>query len=449
MCAVRVTDDNGRVLDAEYSVESDGSHLALVVASAGGGTGSRPPRNPDYGTVLATLLSRLRDLGAVLVDAVVDSAETRRYGIPESRRRLIDDPVQLAGEADMEALRLRLTARQARINQAPGTRGGNNRKRVRLRLDVPGYGPEDPDRLAARLAMRPARPVATFILAWNPARWQWPPEQYEQAVRTTARGGSWPEPWSVALRTGGISAGDRALLLRQHRERGIVASGTFASGLELDEHWDGSGRQTRYARVDWDTVVEPEDRLPVEVLKAGIPEVPWDRIQGSGVLVPSHAAEKLRDLWAQHVPGPLYPDELPAGQTFPEGTGKRVEVNRYERDTRARKISLAHWGPRCGVCDLDFGDRYGPLGQGFIHVHHIVDLSLAEPGYQVDPVNDLRPVCPNCHAMLHQRRPALSIGELKRHLQLHPDPRATVYRPRRIRGDRHRSCCHRDSHSHL
>ena len=35
-------------------------------------------------------------------------------------------------------------------------------------------------------------------------------------------------------------------------------------------------------------------------------------------------------------------------------------------------------------------------------------------GYQVDPVRDLRPVCPNCHAMLHQRRPGpFGIEELK------------------------------------
>jgi 5-methylcytosine-specific restriction protein A len=42
---------------------------------------------------------------------------------------------------------------------------------------------------------------------------------------------------------------------------------------------------------------------------------------------------------------------------------------------------------------------------------------LAQVGgeYQVDPIADLRPVCPNCHAMLHSRRPTpLSIAELKR-----------------------------------
>jgi 5-methylcytosine-specific restriction protein A len=28
-------------------------------------------------------------------------------------------------------------------------------------------------------------------------------------------------------------------------------------------------------------------------------------------------------------------------------------------------------------------------------------------------VNDLVPVCPNCHAMLHTRRPAMTIAELR------------------------------------
>jgi len=107
------------------------------------------------------------------------------------------------------------------------------------------------------------------------------------------------------------------------------------------------------------------------------------------------------------------PEEIPEGQTFPEGTLQRVEVNRYERDRRARRLCLAHWGPRCAVCDLDFSERYGPLGQDFIHVYHVLELSSVGPGYRVDPVNDLRPVCPNCHAMIHRRHPALSVDALR------------------------------------
>jgi 5-methylcytosine-specific restriction protein A len=32
--------------------------------------------------------------------------------------------------------------------------------------------------------------------------------------------------------------------------------------------------------------------------------------------------------------------------------------------------------------------------------------------YIVDPVKDLEPVCPNCHAMLHRKDPPYSIEEL-------------------------------------
>jgi 5-methylcytosine-specific restriction protein A len=37
--------------------------------------------------------------------------------------------------------------------------------------------------------------------------------------------------------------------------------------------------------------------------------------------------------------------------------------------------------------------------------------------YRVNPIDELRPVCPNCHAMLHQIRPALAINELQSLLQ--------------------------------
>jgi 5-methylcytosine-specific restriction protein A len=111
------------------------------------------------------------------------------------------------------------------------------------------------------------------------------------------------------------------------------------------------------------------------------------------------------------------PEEPEPGLALPEGAIQRVEVNRDERDPRARKMALAYWGSRCTVCDLDFKERYGELGRGFIHVHHLLELSLVGPGYRVDPINDLRPVCPNCHAMLHRQQPAMPIDELRKRLR--------------------------------
>ena len=83
------------------------------------------------------------------------------------------------------------------------------------------------------------------------------------------------------------------------------------------------------------------------------------------------------------------------------------------------------------VCDFSFQERYGPLGQDFIHVHHMIELSLVPPGYQVDPIADLRPVCPNCHAMLHRTRPAVTIEALKKILRkLTSEPAMVAVRPR-------------------
>jgi 5-methylcytosine-specific restriction protein A len=415
---MQLSADDGAVFDAEYRVEPEGKFLALILESwSGGKAGSRRPRNPDYNPALTTLLTRLAHLEAVMVDALVDSRQTLALGLPEAERRIIAGPVRLKQQPDLNALRRQMGTAQSKIGQSlDAKKPGNSTKRIRLRLEVPGYLPQDADRLAEVLATSAPR-TPTFILTWNPDRWAWAADEYARAVQVTAAGESWNESWSVGLRTGGIVAGNRALLLRQKRDRGIVASGVFTSGLEADEHWDGSGRPTMYAPINWDTVLEVDDRLPVEMLKDKVSAVHWDRIQGSGVAVPASSTQELAKLWSEHTRRQIFhsPDDLSSsgGHSFPEGALTRVEVNRYERDRRVRKACLDHWGYRCAVCDFSFEDRYGSLGQDFIHVHHTVELSLVPPDYRVNPVSDLRPLCPNCHAMIHRTRPAMSIEELR------------------------------------
>lgn len=94
-------------------------------------------------------------------------------------------------------------------------------------------------------------------------------------------------------------------------------------------------------------------------------------------------------------------------------------VNSYERNPIARKKCIEHYGAKCAVpnCSFDFEELYGGIGKGFIHVHHLTQLSDIGQGYEVDPVKDLRPVCPNCHAMLHQKNPPYTINELNLKIQ--------------------------------
>jgi len=111
-----------------------------------------------------------------------------------------------------------------------------------------------------------------------------------------------------------------------------------------------------------------------------------------------------------------FPDEVDDPQTYPEGKRKQYFVNVYERDQRARKVCLKKWGHDCYVCGMNFLRVYGPMGKEFIHVHHIKPLSEVREQYEVDGAKDLRPVCPNCHAMLHHGKHPLGIEELRTHL---------------------------------
>lgn len=107
------------------------------------------------------------------------------------------------------------------------------------------------------------------------------------------------------------------------------------------------------------------------------------------------------------------PEEVSSYTTHLEGRVRQVLVNSYERNPKARAKCIAHYGAVCSVCSFNFGKAYGKIGEGFIHVHHLKEISSIAKEYEVDPIEDLRPVCPNCHAMLHTQRPALTIEMLK------------------------------------
>ncbi|MEG1577519.1 MAG: HNH endonuclease [Oscillospiraceae bacterium] len=129
-----------------------------------------------------------------------------------------------------------------------------------------------------------------------------------------------------------------------------------------------------------------------------------------GLCAPPQGPIKLVDELKEYID--LYMDDNFFEDTFPdsadtstctEGAKVAVFVNKYERSSIARDKCIQYHGCYCHVCGLDFERQYGVLGKGFIHVHHIVPLNEIGKGYAVDYKNDLIPVCPNCHAMLHRK----------------------------------------------
>lgn len=128
----------------------------------------------------------------------------------------------------------------------------------------------------------------------------------------------------------------------------------------------------------------------------------------------------LRSYFQSSVASPLsdgfnfHPEEIDDSTKYFEGATKQVLVNAYERNPKARSKCIEHYGDSCSVCNFNFADKFGKMGEGFIHVHHLKPLSQIDGKYQLDPIRDLVPVCPNCHAMLHKKSPPFTINELRK-----------------------------------
>lgn len=96
-----------------------------------------------------------------------------------------------------------------------------------------------------------------------------------------------------------------------------------------------------------------------------------------------------------------------------EGLKKIITVNSYERNPKARQRCISYYGCICQICGFDFEKMYGDIGKDFIHVHHLTMVSEIGLEYEVNPIKDLIPVCPNCHAMIHKKEPPFTINEMK------------------------------------
>ncbi len=109
----------------------------------------------------------------------------------------------------------------------------------------------------------------------------------------------------------------------------------------------------------------------------------------------------------------VLPEEIIQPSGLVEGAVRSITVNAYERNPEARQRCIEAHGTTCCICKFSFGAKYGEVAEGYIHVHHLRPLSEVGGEYVVDPVEDLRPVCPNCHGVLHLGGRFRSIEEVR------------------------------------
>lgn len=102
---------------------------------------------------------------------------------------------------------------------------------------------------------------------------------------------------------------------------------------------------------------------------------------------------------------------------YAEGAQLRKERTFFARNPALRRDAIAKWGYTCSVCDLDFEATYGDIGKGYVEIHHLESIAIKSkenPSAEWSTsINDVRPLCANCHRMAHRRNPPVSIDELK------------------------------------
>ena len=117
---------------------------------------------------------------------------------------------------------------------------------------------------------------------------------------------------------------------------------------------------------------------------------------------------------SEYVPTTTSPPGAKPDRAHYEGSPVSISLTVYERDRVARTECLQHYGYKCTVCQFDFAQTYGEIGVDMIHVHHLTPVSRIAKIHAVDPIQDLLPICPNCHIVIHRRQPPFSIEEVKK-----------------------------------
>ena len=196
------------------------------------------------------------------------------------------------------------------------------------------------------------------------------------------------------------------------------------TGHNYDNRWDGGLLRWYHkegSRLHWPSVQRMLNTgSSIHILWRQSNEAPFE-YAGRAVAVDVKDALPVEVLWAfvtAESDGAIFQtSEREQVKAFYEGELRQELLNVYERDRGGRQACIDFYGTACTVCGLAFEERYGDIGAGFIHVHHLVPLSKIGIAYQLDPVNDLRPVCPNCHAMIHRKDPALTILDVRKMLR--------------------------------
>jgi 5-methylcytosine-specific restriction protein A len=254
--------------------------------------------------------------------------------------------------------------------------------------------------------------MMTYLLTWKPDEWEY--KKLQEYIESFNAGHT-KQRWSCGT-SKSILVGSRVFLMSQGKGKvGIFGSGKVVEAPFEADHYSDAKKTALYIMVEFDKLYDPSTQIKIDREEVKRLDDKLSKAQGSGKIINDELAVQIEKLWAERVgfTSIPYPDEGESAGCA-EGAKKVISVNAYERNPEDWMKCIEKKGLNCIVCGFHFGLIYGELGRRYIHVHHNKPVAEIGKEYVVDPINDLTPVCPNCHAMLHRHKPALSIEELKR-----------------------------------
>jgi 5-methylcytosine-specific restriction protein A len=254
-----------------------------------------------------------------------------------------------------------------------------------------------------------------YLYTWNPLHWSW--VDLSDAIYRINNGKPYPIRWSCG-NTKKIQIGDVFFLMRLGEDpKGIIACGYVGSAPQALPHWDAEKQAAGLTALRTDMqfrILAEKPMLSLALLEREFPNVRWTP-QASAMSLPHDVAQslmgRLQELQQFDFSEPV------AEVLCLEGAPKEITLTTYDRSPLARQLCITQHGHKCSVCGFSFKDVYGDWGATYIEVHHLKPISEFAHEHLIDPVNDLRPVCANCHRMLHRDRPVLSIEELQKKIK--------------------------------
>ena len=102
-----------------------------------------------------------------------------------------------------------------------------------------------------------------------------------------------------------------------------------------------------------------------------------------------------------------------------EGELKKRTVEYRTRSTELRNAAYEHYKKNgrilCDACEFEFAMAYPDFGDGYIQIHHLKPVSfLTGERLNLDQaIQNVCPLCANCHQMVHIDSPPIPIDQLK------------------------------------